>query len=93
MMMIGDSAFNIINGSDRPNISGFVKPYNAPSDSVATGAGRPVRSVAQRIDVGEITVGKKVHRDYYPMTIKPIDENDSRISSPPSGKKLFRPPE
>lgn len=46
MMMIGDSAFNIINGSDRPNISGFVKPYNAPSDSVATGAGRPVRSVA-----------------------------------------------
>ena len=34
MMMIGDSAFNIINGSDRPNISGFLKPYNSPIDSV-----------------------------------------------------------
>jgi hypothetical protein len=88
MMMIGDSAFNIINGNDRANIVGTIKPYLGVGD--ATGAGRPVRSVAARIDVGDINIGKRVHREYYPTTVQPI-EDDSRISSPKSGKKIFNP--
>jgi len=88
MMMIGDSAFNIINGSDRNNVVGTIKPYLVGSD--VTGAGRPIRSVAARIDVGDVTIGKKVHREYYPTTVQPI-EDVSRISSPKSGKKIFQP--
>lgn len=86
MMMIGDSAFNIINGTDRNNVVGTIKPYLVGGD--VTGAGRPIRSVAARIDVGDVTIGKKVHREYYPTTVQPI-EDVSRISSPKTGKKIF----
>lgn len=76
MQMMGDSAFNIVNGEDRPNAIGIINKYNQDpmiGSSQATGAGRPIRSVNARIDIGQIEGGKKVYPDQKPVTTQPVE--------------------
>jgi len=56
-----------------------------------SGAGRPVRSVNARIDVGQTVEGKKCYVEKYPLTTNQVisaEEIDARLKS--SGKKRFK---
>lgn len=94
-MMMGDSSFNIVNGQDRPNDVRTINKYNqdnfrAVGDAIMSGAGRPVRSVNARIDIGQTVNGKKVYRDQYPLTANQVitaDEINASMKS--QGKRRF----
>ena len=57
LMMMGDSSFNIVNGDEKVNDVRRINKLNQDNfrnvgDAIMSGAGRPVRSVNARIDVG-----------------------------------------
>ena len=77
LMMMGDSSFNIVNGDEKVNDVRRINKFNQDNfrgvgDAIMSGAGRPVRSVNARIDVGQTVEGKKCYVEKYPLMGKTI---------------------
>lgn len=77
LMMMGDSSFNIVNGDEKVNDVRRINKFNQDNfrgvgDAIMSGAGRPVRSVNARIDVGQTVEGKKCYVEKYPLTANQV---------------------
>lgn len=64
--MIGDSQYNLLNGDDvRPVDVNMINKYNQDplrgvGNAIMSGAGRPIRSIHARLEIGSPEGGKKV---------------------------------
>jgi hypothetical protein len=55
-----------------------------------SGAGRPVRSVNARIDIGQNVIGKKVYNEKYPLTANQvISAEEIQANMKSQGKRRF----